>query len=86
MLQSCEEALQSCEETNLILYWENYHFMVVEELVSTYILLSKGIDFDENSLQAHESAKFFKKKTKNGIMITSLKTHFKLEMSSYWSI
>lgn len=28
------------------------------------MLSSKGFDFDENSSQAHESAKFFKKKIK----------------------
>ena len=56
--------LQICEETNLILHWEDFHFMMVEELVSSHMLSSKGIDFDKKSSQAHESAKFFKKKTK----------------------
>ena len=38
--------------------------MVVEELVSSHMLSSKWIDFDGNSSQAHESAKYFKKKIK----------------------
>ena len=36
--------------------------MVKKELVSSHMLSSKRIDLNENSLQAHESAKFFKKK------------------------
>ena len=51
-------------ETNLILHWEDFHFMVVEELVSNHMLSSKGIDVDENCSQAHESVEFFKKETK----------------------
>ena len=63
-LSNLGRVIQKYEETNLILHWENWHFIVEEELVSSYMLSSKGIDFDENSSQAHESAKFFKKKRK----------------------
>ena len=38
--------------------------MVKEDLVSSHMLSSKGSDFDEDSSQAHESAKFFKRKIK----------------------
>ena len=48
-LSNLDRVLQRCEETNLILHWENYHFMVEEELVSSHMLSSKGIDFGEKS-------------------------------------
>ena len=63
-LSNLDRVLQRCEETNLILHWENYHFMVEEKLVSSHMLSSKWIYLNKNSSQAHESAKFFKKKTK----------------------
>ena len=63
-LSNLDRVLQRYEKTNLILHWKNYHFMAEEELVSSHVLSSKGINFDKNSSQAHESAEFFKKETK----------------------
>ncbi|XP_075100112.1 uncharacterized protein LOC142176406 [Nicotiana tabacum] len=39
--------LKKCEETNLILNWEKYHFMVTEGIVLGHKISAKGIEVDK---------------------------------------
>jgi Reverse transcriptase (RNA-dependent DNA polymerase) len=40
--------LKRCEEVNLVLNWEKYHFMVRECVVLGYLVSSKGLEVDKN--------------------------------------
>ena len=40
------KVLQWCEETNLVLNWEKFHFMVTKGMVLGHIVSEKGIEVD----------------------------------------
>ena len=46
--------LQRCEETNLVLNWEKYHFMVHEEIVLGHKISSQGIEVDKAKIEVIE--------------------------------
>lgn len=43
--------LQRCEDTNLVLNWKNYHFMVQEGIVLVHKISSKGIEVDKAKIE-----------------------------------
>jgi len=46
-LENLELVLQRCEETNLVLNWEKYHFMVQEGIVLGHKISVRGITVDK---------------------------------------
>ena len=46
--------LVRCEETNLVLNWEKYHFMVQEGIVLGHQISVKGIEVDKAKIEAIE--------------------------------
>nr|XP_009595998.1 uncharacterized protein LOC104092173 [Nicotiana tomentosiformis] len=42
--------LKICEETNLVLSWEKYHFMVIEEFVLGHKITANGIKVDKHKI------------------------------------
>ena len=46
-LTNLSQVLQHCEETNLVLNWEKYHFMVQEGVVLGHKISSRGIEVDK---------------------------------------
>ena len=55
---SCLENLRSvlirCEETNLVLNWEKFHFMVQEGIVLGHRISARGIEVDRAKIEAIE--------------------------------
>jgi hypothetical protein len=45
---------QRCEDTNLVLNWEKFHFKVQEGIVLGHKISSKGIEVDEAKIEAIE--------------------------------
>ena len=46
-LANLERVLQRCEETNLVLNWGKFHFMVQEEIMLGHKISMKGIEVDK---------------------------------------
>ena len=46
-LLSLERLLGRCEETNLVLNWENFHFMVQEGIVLGHKISKEGLEVDK---------------------------------------
>ncbi|XP_058211511.1 uncharacterized protein LOC131323682 [Rhododendron vialii] len=46
-LENLGKVLQRCEEKQLVLNWEKYHFMVTQGIVLGHIVSSKGIEVDK---------------------------------------
>src|SRR4051812_40834194 len=53
-LHNLNKVLQSCEETNLVLNWENCHFMVNEGIVLGHKISERGIEVDKAKIEAIE--------------------------------
>jgi len=53
-LTNLELVLQHCKETNLVLNWEKYHFMVQEEIVLGHKISVKGIEVDKSKIDVIE--------------------------------
>ena len=47
--------LQRCEDKNLVLNWEKYHFMVQEGIVLGHRVSSKGIEVDRAKIATIET-------------------------------
>ena len=45
-LTHLESVLQRCEESNLVLNWEKYHFMMTQGIVLGHIVSARGIEVD----------------------------------------
>jgi hypothetical protein len=50
-LTNLKKVLNSCEEKNLVLNWEKYHFMVTNSIVLGHIVSSKGIKVDKSKIE-----------------------------------
>jgi hypothetical protein len=50
-LTNLEKVLNRCEEKNLVLNWEKYHFMVTNGIVLGHIVSSKGIEIDKSKIK-----------------------------------
>jgi hypothetical protein len=50
-LSNLEKVLSRCEEKNLVLNWEKYHFIVTNDIVFGHIVLSKGIEVDKSKIE-----------------------------------
>ena len=50
-LTNLENVLNRCEEKNLVLNWEKYHFMVTNDIVLCHIVSSKGIEVDKSKIE-----------------------------------
>ena len=50
-LTNLEKVLSRCEEKNLVLNWEKYHFMVTNVIVLGHIVSSKGIEVDKSKIK-----------------------------------
>ena len=46
-LENLERVLARCEETNLVLNWEKYHFIVEEGIVLGHKISVQGIEVDK---------------------------------------
>ena len=53
-LTNLELVLQHCKETNLVLNWEKYHFMVQDEIVLGHKISVKGIEVDKSKIDVIE--------------------------------
>jgi hypothetical protein len=53
-LNNLHKILQKCEDTNLVLSWEKYHFMVREGIVLGHEVSGKGIKVDRDKIEAIE--------------------------------
>ncbi|KAK1666522.1 hypothetical protein QYE76_054681 [Lolium multiflorum] len=53
-LWNLDKVLQRCEETNLVLNWEKYHFMVDEGIVLGHKISERGIEVDRAKVEAIE--------------------------------
>jgi hypothetical protein len=53
-LRNLDKVLQRCEETNLVLNWEKYHFMVNEGIVLGHKISKRGIEVDRAKVEAIE--------------------------------
>ena len=54
-LTNLELVLQHCKETNLVLNWEKYHFMVQDEIVLGHKISVKGIEVENLRLMLSRS-------------------------------
>ncbi|GKE10877.1 reverse transcriptase domain-containing protein [Tanacetum coccineum] len=50
-LKNLEKMLKRCEETNLVLNWEKYHFMVKEGIVLGHKVSGSGIEVDKAKIE-----------------------------------
>ena len=50
-LHNLENVLKRCEETNLVLNWEKYHFMVQEGIILGHRVSKKGIEVDKGKIE-----------------------------------
>jgi len=50
-LNNLEKVLNRCEEKNLVLNWEKYHFMVTNGIVLGHIVSSIGIEVDKSKIE-----------------------------------
>src|SRR3954465_8333685 len=53
-LHNLNKALLRCEDTNLVLHWEKFHFMVNEGLVLGHKISERGIEVDMAKIEAIE--------------------------------
>ena len=53
-LENLRQALIRCEETNLVLNWEKYHFMVKEGIVLGNRISERGIEVDRTKIETIE--------------------------------
>ena len=53
-LENLRSVLIRCEETNLVLNWENCHFMVQEGIVLGHRISARGIEVDKAKIEAIE--------------------------------
>ena len=53
-LSNLDRVLQRCEETNLVLSWEKYHFMVNEGIVLGHKISERGIEVGKAKVDAIE--------------------------------
>jgi hypothetical protein len=53
-LHNLDKVLQRCEETNLVLNWEKFHFMVNEGIVLGHKISERGIEVDKATVEAIE--------------------------------
>ncbi|GJR40050.1 DNA-directed DNA polymerase [Tanacetum coccineum] len=52
-LKNLEKMLKRCEETNLVLNWEKFHFMVREGIVLGHKVSGSGIKFDKSKIEGN---------------------------------
>ena len=53
-LSNLDRVLQRCEETNLVLNWEKFHFMVNEGIVLWHKICERGSEVDKAKVDAIE--------------------------------
>ena len=53
-LNNLDLNLERCEETNLVLNWEKYHFMVRERIILDHKIPPKGIEIDKTKVEVIE--------------------------------
>ena len=53
-LENLRSMLIRCEETNLVLNWEKYHFMVQEGIILGHRISTRGIEVDKAKIKAIE--------------------------------
>ena len=53
-LENLRQSLIRCEETNLVLNWEKYHFMVKEGIVLRHRISGRGIEVDKVKIETIE--------------------------------
>ena len=54
-LENLRQALITCEETNLVLNWEKFHFMVKEGIVLGHWISERGIEVDKSIIETIEN-------------------------------
>ena len=53
-LENLRSVIVRCEETNLVLNWEKYHFMVQEGIVLGHRISARGIEVDKAKIEVIE--------------------------------
>jgi Reverse transcriptase (RNA-dependent DNA polymerase) len=53
-LSNLTKVLQWCEEVNMVLNWEKYHFMVQQAVVLGHIISEKGLEVDKEKIEVIE--------------------------------
>jgi hypothetical protein len=53
-LENLDKVLKRCQETHLVLNWENYHFMVREGIFLGHGVSEKGIEVDQAKIEVIE--------------------------------
>jgi Reverse transcriptase (RNA-dependent DNA polymerase) len=53
-LSNMTKVLQWCEEVNMVLNWEKYHFMVQQGVVLGHIISEKGLEVDKEKIEVIE--------------------------------
>ena len=53
-LYNLSKVLQKCEDMNLVLNWEKYHFMVQEVVVLGHVISNKGIEVHKAKVEVIE--------------------------------
>ena len=51
-LSNLDRVLHRCEQTNLVLNWEKWHFMVNEGIVLGHKISERGIEVDKDKVDA----------------------------------
>lgn len=54
-MESLAELLKRCEDFNLVLNWEKFHFMVNEGIVLGHQISEKGIEVDRAKVEEIEN-------------------------------
>ena len=53
-LENLDVVLWKCVETNLVLNWEKYHFMVTKDIVLSHKIFERGIEVDKAKVEIIE--------------------------------
>jgi hypothetical protein len=54
LLENVEKVLERCGEIDLVLNWENYHFMVKQVIVLGHVISKRGIEVDKAKIETVE--------------------------------
>lgn len=65
-----EQVLEQCEETNLVLNWEKFHFMVTEDIVLGHKISKQEMEVDKAKVE----------------ITSKLLTHFSKRCEVYWTM
>lgn len=68
-LDNLTEVLKCCLDSDLVLNYEKFHFMVDQELILGHVVSFKGIKVDKTKVDIIKSLSHLKKHTKNTFIL-----------------